>query len=432
MKSVDMKPTGKNIIKSIWGDKNIERRHSAYNFIKMLDFQSGSISIAVDGKWGTGKTFFIKQCKFILDCLNNEDTDKENFEKYKAKFKTEFEQKFQLIHYSTKIKYKTLYFDAWKNDTDIDPIVSLSKSIVSTFNTKEKAKNLASKVGKQLVEIAVKKIAQIDISCILEMKQTEEEIETEFKKELDSLITKDGRLVIFIDELDRCRPIYAVKLLKRVQHFFDNEKITFVFSVNLFELKNTIQKLYGSNFNGDRYLDRFFDFVMEVPEPHFESGIKNLEGYGYKLNYFDYCSDLEIKFGLTYRERNHFENRVNAAIYKYVINEKNDYRQYEDFEKIDLFVISYLIALKMVDGQKFEDFMSNKDGTYFINFLSVNKTFSNKKGTKDLNQLKNEAQKLYESIFVEDNGYKKHISEVLSLVSNFSNYEDKDTKSTKK
>lgn len=262
--------------------------------------------------------------------------------------------------------------------------------------------------------------------------QTEENTEAEFKKELASLIPKDGRLVIFIDELDRCRPVYAVKLLERVQHFFDNEKITFVFSVNLFELKNTIQKLYGSNFNGDRYLDRFFDFVMEVPEPYFESGIKNLEGYGYKLNYFDYCSDLEIKFGLTYRERNHFENRVNAAIYKYVINEKNDYRQYEDFEKIDLFVISYLIALKMVDGQKFEDFMSNKDGTDFISFLSVNKTFSNKKGTKDINKLKNEAQKLYKSIFVEDNGYKKHISEVLSLVSKFSDYEDKDDKATKK
>ena len=163
MKSVDIKPTGKNIIKSIWGDNNIQRRRSAYNFIKMLDFQSGSISIAVDGKWGTGKTFFIKQCKFILDCLNNEDPDKENFEKYKRKFETEIEQQFQEINYSTKIKYKTLYFDAWKNDTDIDPIVSLSKSIVSTFNTKEKAKSLASKVGKQLVKIAAKKIANIDI-----------------------------------------------------------------------------------------------------------------------------------------------------------------------------------------------------------------------------------------------------------------------------
>ena len=431
MKSVDMKPTGKNIIKSIWGDNNIQRRRSAYNFIKMLDFQSGSISIAVDGKWGTGKTFFIKQCKFILDCLNNEDPDKENFEKYKRKFETEIEQQFQEINYSTKIKYKTLYFDAWKNDTDIDPIVSLSKSIVSTFNTKEKAKSLASKVGKQLVKIAAKKIANIDIGDILNIFQTEEDIEDQFKKKLALLVSNDDRLVIFIDELDRCQPIYAVKLLERVQHFFDNEKITFVFSVNLFELKNTIQKLYGSNFNGDRYLDRFFDFVMEVPEPYFESGIKNLERFGYKLNYFDYCSDLEIKYGLTYRERNHFENRVNTAIYKHVINEKNDYRKNEKFKKIDLFVIPYLIALKMVNGQKFEDFMSNKDGTDFINFLSVNKTFLKFEEIKrnEKNE-KNEAQKLYESIFSEKNDYKKHISEVLSLVSEFSDYKDEETKPT--
>ena len=428
MKSVDMKPTGKNIIKSIWGDNNIQRRRSAYNFIKMLDFQSGSISIAVDGKWGTGKTFFIKQCKFILDCLNNEDPDKENFEKYKRKFETEIEQQFQEINYSTKIKYKTLYFDAWKNDTDIDPIVSLSKSIVSTFNTKEKAKSLASKVGKQLVKIAAKKIANIDIGDILNIFQTEEDIEDQFKKKLALLVSNDDRLVIFIDELDRCQPIYAVKLLERVQHFFDNEKITFVFSVNLFELKNTIQKLYGSNFNGDRYLDRFFDFVMEVPEPYFESGIKNLERFGYKLNYFDYCSDLEIKYGLTYRERNHFENRVNTAIYKHVINEKNDYRKNEKFKKIDLFVIPYLIALKMVNGQKFEDFMSNKDGTDFINFLSVNKTFLKFEEIK--RNEKNEAQKLYESIFSEKNDYKKHISEVLSLVSEFSDYKDEETKPT--
>ena len=429
MKSVDMKPTGKNIIKSIWGDNNIQRRRSAYNFIKMLDFQSGSISIAVDGKWGTGKTFFIKQCKFILDCLNNEDPNKENFEKYKIEFEAEIEPYFQKFHYSTKIKYKTVYFDAWKNDIDIDPIVSLSKSIATTtFNIKTKAKSVAFKAGEQLVKIAVEKIAKIDIGSLLDIFQTEENTEAQFKKELASLIPKDGRLVIFIDELDRCRPVYAVKLLERVQHFFDNEKITFVFSVNLFELKNTIQKLYGSNFNGDRYLDRFFDFVMEVPEPYFESGIKNLERFGYKLNYFDYCSDLEIKYGLTYRERNHFENRVNTAIYKHVINEKNDYLKKEKFKKIDLFVIPYLIALKMVDGQKFEDFMSNKDGTDFINFLSVNKTFLKFEEIK--RNEKNEAQKLYESIFSEKNDYKKHISEVLSLVSEFSEYKDEETKPT--
>ena len=424
MRSIDLKPTDENIINTVLTN-SMGRNDGVYNFVKMLNSQYGSISIAVDGKWGSGKTFFIKQCKLVLDCLNdeNDSSEKRKILEVVTQGKTEK---------LSKISYKSVYFDAWKNDSNIDPIVSLSKSIATTtFNIKTKAKSVAFKAGEQLVRIAVEKIAKIDIGSILDIFQTEENTEAEFKKELASLIPKDGRLVIFIDELDRCRPVYAVKLLERVQHFFDNEKITFVFAVNLYELKNTIQKLYGSDYNGDRYLDRFFDFVMEVPESDFKSSIKNLEKYGYKLNYFDYCSDLEIKFGLTYRERNHFENRVNTAIYKHVINEKNDYRENEKFKKIDLFVIPYLIALKMVNGQKFEDFMSNKDGTDFINFLSVNKTFLKFEEIKrnEKNE-KNEAQKLYESIFSEKNDYKKHISEVLSLVSEFSDYKDEETKPT--
>ena len=84
---------------------------------------------------------------------------------------------------------------------------------------------------------------------------------------MSSLIPDNERLVIFIDELDRCRPTYAVKLHERVQRFFDNEKITFVFSVNLLELRNTIKKFYGANFDGDRYLDRFFDVIIPIPDP---------------------------------------------------------------------------------------------------------------------------------------------------------------------
>ena len=49
-----------------------------------------------------------------------------------------------------------------------------------------------------------------------------------------------------------------------------------MFAVNLYELKNTIQKLYGSNFNGDRYLDRFFDFVMSIPDPDLELYYQNM------------------------------------------------------------------------------------------------------------------------------------------------------------
>ena len=425
MRSIDLKPTDENIINTVLTN-SMGRNDGVYNFVKMLNSQYGSISIAVDGKWGSGKTFFIKQCKLLLDCLNdeNDSSEKRKILEVVTQGKTEK---------LSKISYKSVYFDAWKNDSNIDPIVSLSKSIATTtFNIKTKAKSVAFKAGEQLVRIAVEKIAKIDIGSILDIFQTEENTEAEFKKELASLIPKDGRLVIFIDELDRCRPVYAVKLLERVQHFFDNEKITFVFAVNLYELKNTIQKLYGSNFNGDRYLDRFFDFVMSIPELDLESYCQNIaNSMNINTDFPEYYKELETKFDFSARERGHFENRVNTAIYKTRYKRENDLLLY-GFQVIDLFVIPYLIALKMVDGKRYDDFISNDNGTDFINFLSVNKTFSNKKGTKDINQLKNEAQKLYESIFVEDNGYKKHISEVLSLFSNFSNYEDKDDKATKK
>ena len=425
MRSIDLKPTDENIINTILTN-SIGRNNGVYNFVRMLNSQYGSISVAVDGKWGSGKTFFIKQCKLVLDCLNdeNDSSEKRKILEVVTQGKTEK---------LSKISYKSVYFDAWKNDSNIDPIVSLSKSIATTtFNIKTKAKSIAFKAGEQLVKIAVEKIAKIDIGSLLDIFQTEENTEAEFKKELASLIPKDGRLVIFIDELDRCRPVYAVKLLERVQHFFDNEKITFVFAVNLYELKNTIQKLYGSNFNGDRYLDRFFDFVMSIPELDLESYYQNIaNSMNINTDFPEYYKELETKFDFSARERGHFENRVNTAIYKTRYKRENDLLLY-GFQVIDLFVIPYLIALKMVDGKRYDDFISNDNGTDFINFLSVNKTFSNKKGTKDINQLKNEAQKLYESIFVEDNGYKKHISEVLSLFSNFSNYEDKDDKATKK
>ncbi|WP_365935520.1 P-loop NTPase fold protein [uncultured Lactobacillus sp.] len=117
------------------------------------------------------------------------------------------------------------------------------------------------------MKIAIKEIAKIDIKDISDLFNKKEDPEEEFNAALSSLIPDNERLVIFIDELDRCRPTYAVKLHERVQHFFDNEKITFVFSVNLLELRNTIKKFYGANFDGDRYLDRFFDVIIPIPDP---------------------------------------------------------------------------------------------------------------------------------------------------------------------
>lgn len=66
MRSIDLKPTDENIINTILTN-SMGRNNGVYNFVRMLNSQYGSISIAVDGKWGSGKTFFIKQCKLVLD-----------------------------------------------------------------------------------------------------------------------------------------------------------------------------------------------------------------------------------------------------------------------------------------------------------------------------------------------------------------------------
>lgn len=235
MKKIDLMPTHENIIESIKNDTT-GRNNYIYNFVKMLNTQSDSWSIAIDGKWGAGKTFFVKQCKLVIDYLNDEQIDDSEKEEI---LKTVDRGKRECL---SEIKYKTAYFDAWKNDSELDPIVALSESIASVnYNMSSIIEKKAKEAGKKLIKIAIKEIAKIDIKDILDLFDKKEDPEEKFKATLSSLIPDNERLVIFVDELDRCRPTYAVKLLERVQHFFDNEKITFVFSVNLFELRNTIK-----------------------------------------------------------------------------------------------------------------------------------------------------------------------------------------------
>ena len=440
MKKRDLEPTEENIIDSFVRN-SVGRNDSLLKFIEMLNYQDDSYSIALDGRWGSGKTFFVKQCKLVLDCL-----DEENQYAYEKQILDVIDQ--DEISELKKINFKTVYFDAWKNDSDLDPIVSLSKSIATTtLSVKTKVKSAACKAGEQLIKIAVEKIAKIDISSILDILQTEEKIETEFKKELDSLIPEAGRLVIFIDELDRCRPTYAVKLLERVQHFFDNNKITFVFSVNLYELKNTIKKLYGSSFDGDRYLNRFFYSIISLPDANYT--YKNIKGLSSSEKvYLNYCEEISQEFLFTLREQNHFLSMIDITGVK---NRFLSFNYQTDVlgngkEIVDLFIIPYLIALKMVDSDQFNDFVFYNDGKYFVNFLASSKIFSRYVWNDDSNTLEKAAMDIYDCIFDKNENIKaavitkkpkniyieepyklkKEVNDILSLVSNYSDYEDED------
>ena len=83
-------------------------------------------------------------------------------------------------------------------------------------------------------------------------------------------------LVVVIDELDRCRPSYAVELLEVAKHLFTVDHIVFVLAVNRSELAHSIRSLYGSDFDGDGYLRRFFDIDFQLPGPEREKFINAL------------------------------------------------------------------------------------------------------------------------------------------------------------
>ena len=74
------------------------------------------------------------------------------------------------------------------------------------------------------------------------------------------------RFVVVVDELDRCRPDYAVRFLETIKHVFGVRHVTFVVAANKTQLAHAISGVYGEEFDGDGYLERFFDITLRLPE----------------------------------------------------------------------------------------------------------------------------------------------------------------------
>lgn len=129
-------------------------------------------------------------------------------------------------------------------------------------------------------------------------------------------------VIIFIDELDRCRPTYAVEFLECIKHLFGIEGFIFVFAVNKQALISSCKKMYGETLDGDGYLRRFFDWEYVLPEPDREKYIKYLEEY-FKLeeirNYQLTSQHKKISYftknqNLSLRDINKFFSELNIYV----------------------------------------------------------------------------------------------------------------------
>lgn len=441
MKSLDLTPTNENVYNSLIND-SIGRGEFVRQFVKMLNAIEDNCTIALEGNWGSGKTFFVKQVKMVLDAHNPNYQPVNGFlTEERRKIIKEKCSEFNTEDGSTELKPQLcVYYDAWQNDNDEDPILSLVYSIVketgSDFSFK---KNSTLNIFSELINLVCNK----DISKLIKVlkgenaldliKETKDEAEkvSEF---LQSLLPEVGkRLIVFVDELDRCKPSYAVKLLERIKHYFLDEEITFVFSVNINELQHTIKKHYGSDFDATRYLDRFFDLRATLPKFDLEKYYANI---GFELNekMFNYvCASVINKYQFEMRNIAKYIRLAKIAVPKSVrkgdmlfVPEKRASFIYNTY------VIPIMIGLKLTDAKRFENFVNGKDCTPLLDFQ---KCFSmgcfadwaldhDEKTSGDNSAvIKKKIKEIYDAIFVE-----KYEDESYRLIGSM--YFDKKTKNS--
>lgn len=73
-------------------------------------------------------------------------------------------------------------------------------------------------------------------------------------------------VAIFVDELDRCRPDFAMQTLEIIKHLFNVERVVFVIAMDISQLSHTVKCVYGEGFDSVGYLERFFNVMTILPQ----------------------------------------------------------------------------------------------------------------------------------------------------------------------
>jgi hypothetical protein len=141
----------------------------------------------------------------------------------------------------------------------------------------EVTRDAVSSASEQLVTDAAKifEVAELDFQRRIDRFREGQRAIARMKEGLTSLLEKLHELgvtvpiTIVIDELDRCRPLYAIKLLEEVKHLFDVPGVAFVLGMNATQLTHSVRSAYGQSFDAPSYLRRFINrrYSLALPPP---------------------------------------------------------------------------------------------------------------------------------------------------------------------
>ncbi len=238
-----------------------QRRVIADKAITLLCSEIEISPIVIDGDWGTGKTEF---CHKLMNLMKQADS------------------------------HHLIYVDAFLADHSDEPLLTVLSEVLKIIPEGDERNGFIQK-ALPTIRYGLKTIAKAGVSHIL--RQDAADVIDNFDKEIlkiadkavdasvesmlkdhvkasESLKTLQSALkeiankkpiVLFIDELDRCRPSFAVNLLEVIKHTFDVDGVQFVLVTNTQQLKASINHCYGDAVDSQRYLDKFLKFTFSLP-----------------------------------------------------------------------------------------------------------------------------------------------------------------------
>lgn len=390
MSNMALEPTYENLIHHYLED-TIGRNDDLFYFVRILSGLSSGSAVALNAAWGSGKTFFVKQAKMLIDIHNpNSDIDIECLnEEEIASIKKVYDRYNSGAEEYDMPKMATVYYDAWKYDDTEDPLLSMLYCIMNRFGESAPEDKVAviKKFAKQSISTfssAVRYVTGINVQEILETiknfaeacedtvkeQKSNESLEKRINSFLNDVVLDDEeKLIIFIDELDRCNPQYAVKLLERVKHYFNHPKVIFVISYNKAELQHSIKTLYGSEFSADKYLERFFDYEFGLSTIDVEKYMDILGNSN--IIHLNMCAIAKL-YSFQMREVWKYNDCVNKAIamFKKIIS-NNIYSSEKSLKFCIIWFLPVIIGLRFHNESSYRDFIDGKGFKYYKDFYDL-------------------------------------------------------------
>ncbi|WP_305819220.1 KAP family P-loop NTPase fold protein [Photobacterium leiognathi] len=271
----------------------------------------------------------------------------------KALFRDFYEKGMHFI----KVAVPSLAVGYLKHKSGMQDDESLLQDITDTFGINV-TEDSCSDALKETLKAALEQRKKVE--GIHEFKTALENIADEYIK----VSNKHIPIYIFIDELDRCRPNYAIEVIENVKHFFNTKNFVFVIATDTKQLQHSIKAIYGNNFDASIYLSRFFNQTVSLPQPKTNDYLNSIfpEIHLTPHNKQEYSIDKEyitniISGIFIYHKINSL--REISKITKHVLM-----LQYVSNKEVNILTLFILIILKKYHNDAYMKFINSQFNPY--------------------------------------------------------------------